>query len=161
MAYNGFIRFAPDLLYEITEDGEDIAILRNGEPVGGGSDLPTVTAEDNGDVLTVVEGEWAKAAPSGGKTLLISETCVSEDDYIYHTLNKTWREIHDAISNGYLVYLLENITSSEYNVRFVFNVKVDTEPDDYQVRIFNPMHSNDWIYHAQSQDDYPVFEEED
>ena len=33
---------------------------------GGGSDLPEVTADDNGDVLTVVSGAWAKAAPSGG-----------------------------------------------------------------------------------------------
>lgn len=33
---------------------------------GGGSDLPAVTTDDNGDVLTVVEGAWAKAdAPSG------------------------------------------------------------------------------------------------
>lgn len=29
---------------------------------GGGSDLPDVTAADNGDVLTVVNGAWAKAA---------------------------------------------------------------------------------------------------
>ena len=34
---------------------------------GGGADLPEVTSDDNGDVLTVVEGEWAKADPSGGK----------------------------------------------------------------------------------------------
>ena len=31
-----------------------------------GSGLPEVTAEDNGDVLTVVEGAWAKAARAGG-----------------------------------------------------------------------------------------------
>lgn len=30
--------------------------------VGGGGDLPAVTADDNGDVLTVVSGAWAKAA---------------------------------------------------------------------------------------------------
>lgn len=32
---------------------------------GGDSSLPSVTASDNGDVLTVVEGAWAKATPSG------------------------------------------------------------------------------------------------
>ena len=30
------------------------------------SELPAVTSSDNGDVLTVVEGSWAKATPSGG-----------------------------------------------------------------------------------------------
>lgn len=33
---------------------------------GGGSDLPAVSAADNGDVLTVVNGAWDKAAPGGG-----------------------------------------------------------------------------------------------
>ena len=33
---------------------------------GGGSDLPAVTSDDNGDVLTVVNGAWDKAAASGG-----------------------------------------------------------------------------------------------
>lgn len=30
---------------------------------GGGGDLPAVTSEDNGKVLTVVEGAWASAEP--------------------------------------------------------------------------------------------------
>lgn len=41
-----------------------------GDGGGGGSSLPPVTAEDNGDVLTVVNGAWAKAAPSGGLRLV-------------------------------------------------------------------------------------------
>ena len=38
---------------------------------GGGSSLPSVTDADNGDVLTVVNGAWDKAAPSGGGDALI------------------------------------------------------------------------------------------
>ena len=33
---------------------------------GATKELPAVTADDNGDVLTVVEGAWTNAAPSGG-----------------------------------------------------------------------------------------------
>lgn len=36
----------------------------DGDPLGGG--LPEVTSDDNGDVLTVVNGAWSKAQPSGG-----------------------------------------------------------------------------------------------
>lgn len=54
---------------------------------GGGSGLPAVTSDDNGDVLTVVEGQWAKAAPSGG-VLVVTD--------IEGTLDHTWQEIHDA-----------------------------------------------------------------
>lgn len=38
----------------------------NNGSMGGGSSLPSVTVSDNGDVLGVVEGAWAKmSAPSG------------------------------------------------------------------------------------------------
>ena len=37
----------------------------NEDPSGGDS-LPEVDASDNGDVLTVVNGQWDKATPSGG-----------------------------------------------------------------------------------------------
>lgn len=36
----------------------------NNGSTGGGSPLPAVTADDNGDVLTVVEGAWAKSSPA-------------------------------------------------------------------------------------------------
>lgn len=52
----------------VTADEAAIATaIDNAGSGGGGSSLPTVTSDDNGDVLTVVEGAWAKDAPSGGE----------------------------------------------------------------------------------------------
>lgn len=67
---------------------------------GGGSDLPAVTAADNGDVLTVVNGAWDKAAPSGGGVLVVHNTD--------GTLDKTWQEIYDAMISGGAVYAHRN-----------------------------------------------------
>lgn len=49
---------------------------------GGGGVLPTVTSEDNGDVLTVVNGEWNKAAPSGGSSQTKGYTYSSQTIYV-------------------------------------------------------------------------------
>ena len=53
---------SPDNIQTIGEALEDITVVA----VNGSDALPAVTAADNGDVLTVVEGAWAKAVPSGG-----------------------------------------------------------------------------------------------
>jgi len=49
---------------------------------GGSSDLPEVDSDDNGKVLTVVEGEWSAAAPAGGAiiTLYLTGTAPALDD---------------------------------------------------------------------------------
>ena len=61
------------------------------------SGLPAVTGEDNGNVLTVVEGKWAKAVPSGGGgAFMINATVqeISTDRYL--VLDKTFAEIATA-----------------------------------------------------------------
>ena len=72
-------------------------------PGQSGKELPAVTAEDDGDVLTVVSGAWGKAAPSGGGggsgVLVVTGTWEGEIE----TLNKTWQEIHDAVEAGTMV----------------------------------------------------------
>ena len=66
---------------------------------GGGSSLPAVTSEDNGDVLTVVNGAWDKAAPSGGVMIIHLDMGTGVAD-------KTWQQVHDALAAGVPVYLL-------------------------------------------------------
>ena len=55
-----------------SEDNGDVLTVVEGEwaKAEAGSSLPDVTAEDNGDVLTVVEGAWSKATPSGGENII-------------------------------------------------------------------------------------------
>ena len=91
------------------EDGSDVIPVyadKNGQlwvrKSDIGSGLPAVTADDNGDVLTVVSGAWGKAAPSGGGNGiwwvdLIYDT--EADDGTY-TCNKTYAEILEAINAG-------------------------------------------------------------
>ena len=74
----------------------NVLTANNGEWVSAApsSQLPAVTAEDAGDVLTVNEsGVWAAAEPSGGSAVLaVSETVASD----VGTLNKTAAEIMAA-----------------------------------------------------------------
>lgn len=44
----------------VTTNAEMINAIANHVAEGGAAELPTVTAEDNGKVLKVVEGAWAK-----------------------------------------------------------------------------------------------------
>lgn len=64
-----------------------------------GSSLPTVTADDNGDVLTVVEGAWAAASGGGGGgdslKITFDENGVSDT---------TWQQASDALAAGKRIY---------------------------------------------------------
>lgn len=64
---------------------------------GGGSSLPAVTSDDNGDVLTVVDGAWDKASPSGGGNFVVN---FSTQDYKTFTADKTFAQIKSAIASG-------------------------------------------------------------
>ena len=51
---------------DITAILNAIAKLDTVQKIKSATELPVVTGDDDGDVLTVVEGAWAKAAPSSG-----------------------------------------------------------------------------------------------
>lgn len=69
--------------------------------LGGGSSLPDVTTEDNGDVLTVVEGAWTKAAPSS--PIKIVETTISGNTITF--INETQQSIYNDVVAGKLVFV--------------------------------------------------------
>lgn len=97
-----------------------------------GVKLPEVTEDDNGSVLTVVEGAWDKAEPSsgsGGDFLIL--TMAWENSRM--TLSETWQTIFDAHSNGTTIWLqvgdetafnryilcgIQSDPSNGYNVEF-------------------------------------------
>ena len=67
---------------------------------GGGSSLPEVTADDNGDVLTVVSGAWAKAEPA--KDIVFVPYI---DDGASYTTTLTAGEIFTILNSGKYVLL--------------------------------------------------------
>ena len=99
--YAGELRFDDDNIVDVNlePDTENITVRLNGEEVTGGSGLPEVTSSDNGDVLTVVEGVWAKANPAV-EIFLATITFSNDGLPVVATLNKTWKEVSDAVQAG-------------------------------------------------------------
>ena len=72
---------------------------------GGGSDLPEVTSDDNGDVLKVVDGEWAKADGNPAIYVNISELDIEHGTFL---ADKTYAEILSASENGSTIMAIVN-----------------------------------------------------
>ena len=93
-----------------TDVGKALVVGEDGSPEWGSVDaLPPVTSDDNGDVLTVVEGAWAKAAaPSGGGVVTIPVTQqYSSGVYYWVNANYTYQQIFDLIQAGTEVVIKE------------------------------------------------------
>lgn len=113
------------------------------ESGGGGDGLPAVTSDDNGDVLTVVEGAWAKAQPSGGVSPLLCTPSLSGSIF---SLDKTFREIKEAFEAGAPIHILDELDGIYTTVTIII-LQDRTVRDDYGNRFV-----------ADSDDGYPCFE---
>lgn len=67
--------------------------------------LPTVTTSDNGDVLTVVNGVWDKAAPVTSNAEIVTLNTTT------NTADKTAAQVKTAIAEGKEVFLRLNSTA--------------------------------------------------
>lgn len=109
----GAIKGASSSLIDDSEASEDTtyssskieAILPDG--------LPEVTSSDNGDVLTVVQGAWAKATPSGGDCVVIQATYNSGTDLIVFG-DYTQAQIYNLINSGKFVVILGKSGVNEF-----------------------------------------------
>ena len=91
---------------------------------GSGASLPEVTTDDNGDVLTVVEGEWSKATPTS--KIVYYDITYSNSTYSLPE-NITIGTLLNDITNGKYVILryhgilftlVNDATSSDPTLRF-------------------------------------------
>lgn len=121
MAYNN----RPKTKLETIRDAVVDIDQRGGGGGGSGSGLPAVTDADNGDVLTVVEGSWAKAAPSGGGALII--------DYNGDTF-PSYNDIVDAVKNGKIVVVMD--ADDDYVVLYYFN-SATYDSETYMIHFYN------------------------
>lgn len=127
-----------------------VATPQNNSGGGGGSDLPAVSAADNGDVLTVVNGAWDKAAPGGGGGVLV----VRGNPDNLTTLDKTYNEIFTALSAGTPVMYHE---SGEDYTQMMWVVYVGEDDGTYSVYIWDTYNSTAIQYIAASADGYPEY----
>ena len=96
---------------------------------GGGGGLPTVTPEDNGDVLTVVDGAWAKAESVAGTEFFVDCGEIPETSGSFvPTPDKTFAEIEAAYKKGQLII----ISFSQFGYRYYCNA-IRTEGEEEEV----------------------------
>lgn len=77
--------------------------------------LPEVTAEDNGDVLGVVEGAWAKMDAPSGSNLVVYAGAISSNTFTLSNGKKNV-DIRTDISAGKTVILKETTNEFIYNL---------------------------------------------
>ena len=88
-----------DILDYVTETpgNTNRAVLGSMLDSVGGTDLPAVTSDDNGKVLTVVDGTWDKAENTSGSDLFIVTFLSST------TVDKSYSEIYSAYQAGKII----------------------------------------------------------
>lgn len=101
------------------------------EIAGTAIELPAVSSTDNGDVLTVVSGEWAKAEPSGGSSKKYINLNYSEGTggipsrkewtILDSDINEMIDEVVERGAYEELVVVINGLESGKFNVRHYFS----------------------------------------
>ena len=104
-------------------------------------ELPSVTSDDNGKVLSVVDGAWAKATASGGSSVFLV-TATFDSDSGYTVTDKTYSEILEAFENGNYVLMKQNDSTGggDWNYGPVAYIgRLNTSATDYYMKGCNDL----------------------
>lgn len=112
-------------------------VLKENIGGGGGSSLPTVTSDDNGDVLQVIEGAWAKGpAPAADNDFLVNFT-LSLGQTPSVISETTFAQIKAAYDQGKNIIAKADVTVSIGSVTAQFDMVYHiTQIDDSKVVFF-------------------------
>ena len=150
---------------DVVIDGDNITIggivwngsawdYTNAGQSGGGSGLPTPTANDIGKVATVVNNsgtyEYGLETPSsGGGVLVVTDTDV--------TLDKTWQEIHDAMLSGGAVINHTNTEGGSFDEVAIITDAFHDVVDGYGISVSaQGSGAIQPVYYSQTADGYPA-----
>ena len=132
-----------------------IAAITKLEETSPSVELPKVTSIDNGDVLTVVSGKWAKAPPSGGGSEPLIITRMSSGSS--YDLNKTWKEIHDAFCDGTNCIITWTDEVANWSSVVVGVADTGEDPEYFTVHAVSIFGNGTEVYTAASETDYPSY----
>ena len=140
----------------------------NWVPTGGsGSGLPEVTTDDNGDVLTVVEGAWSKATPTSelptvtssdnGSDLIVSSGAWAKSYplSIVAVANGVQSEFPDCIKdlsgtdrkNAFLEMVKQGKIIFQFSGDYYAPINWNTSGGDYRFRFYSiEIQSNIMVY---------------
>ena len=119
--------------------------------------LPDASEANDGDVLTVDDGEWKATAPSGGSGVLFAGTLAAAKIEAHKSvLAKTWQEIYDAICAGTPVTVCVSGGDAvhEYDSRLCYVDYAYEEDDEYAVEL--NWDDSPWLFTTDSASGYPA-----
>lgn len=129
---------SPDNIQTIGEALEDITTVT----VNGSDALPAVTAVDNGDVLTVVSGEWAKAAPTNPLPSVTSD----DNGDVLTVVEGAWAKAAPSGGGGLTPHIHFSYDDGGYtaesDVSFA-DLIADWDSVDYKFSTYDPVYVTD------------------